>query len=84
VVTAFYRLLIGTVVLRGWALRWLRASFASVALLAQPVGTALLAWWILDEEIAPLQALGGLAVLAGIFLASREATDTESETSQPG
>ena len=67
-----------------WALRWLRASFASVALLAQPLGTAGLAWWILGEEITPLQAGGGLAVLAGIFLASREATDTESETPEPG
>jgi drug/metabolite transporter (DMT)-like permease len=67
-----------------WALRWLRASFASVALLAQPLCTALLGWWILGEEITPLQAVGGLAVLAGILLAFREAPDTASETSEPG
>jgi drug/metabolite transporter (DMT)-like permease len=67
-----------------WALRWLRASFASVALLAQPLGAALLAWWILGEEIAPLQAVGGVVVLAGIFLASREARDTGSAALEPG
>jgi drug/metabolite transporter (DMT)-like permease len=67
-----------------WALRWLRTSFASVALLAQPVGTALLGWWILAEPIGPLQAVGGLAVLAGIFLASQEASDTGSAAPEPG
>jgi drug/metabolite transporter (DMT)-like permease len=67
-----------------WALRWLRTSFASVALLAQPVGTALLGWWILAEPIGPLQAVGGLAVLAGIFLASQEARDTGSAAPEPG
>jgi drug/metabolite transporter (DMT)-like permease len=54
-----------------WALAHLRATFAAIALLAQPVGTALLAWWWLDEALTPLEALGGVAVLGGIALASR-------------
>jgi drug/metabolite transporter (DMT)-like permease len=54
-----------------WALAHLRATFAAVALLAQPVGTALLGWWWLGEALTPLEALGGVAVLAGIALASR-------------
>ncbi len=58
-----------------WALRWLRASFASLALLAQPLGTACLAWWLLGEAIGGLQAIGGALVLAGILLASRRAAD---------
>ena len=54
-----------------WSLRHLPPTVASVALLAQPVGTALLGWLLLGEAIAPLQALGGVAVLVGIALASR-------------
>lgn len=54
-----------------WALAHLSATFAAIALLAQPVGTALLAWWWLGEALTPLEALGGLAVIAGIALASR-------------
>jgi drug/metabolite transporter (DMT)-like permease len=62
-----------------WALRWARASFASVALLAQPVGTSLLAWWLLGERIGARQALGGAAVLAAIALASGRALDVDRE-----
>jgi drug/metabolite transporter (DMT)-like permease len=54
-----------------WALRYLPTTLASVALLAQPLGTALLGWWILGESLSPLQALGGAAVLCGISLAAR-------------
>ena len=59
-----------------WALRFLPTTVASVALLAQPVGTAVLGWLLLGESIAPLQTLGGVAVLAGILLASRAAVDS--------
>jgi drug/metabolite transporter (DMT)-like permease len=54
-----------------WALAHLRATFAAVALLAQPVGTALLGWLWLGEALTPLEALGGLGVISGIALASR-------------
>lgn len=53
-----------------WALRYLPATSASVALLAQPVGTALLGWWLLGEALGPAQALGAVAVLAGIAVAA--------------
>ena len=54
-----------------WALRYLPPTVASVALLGQPVGTTLLGWWLLDEPLAAVQALGAVTVLAGIGLASR-------------
>jgi drug/metabolite transporter (DMT)-like permease len=54
-----------------WSLRYLPATVTSVALLAQPVGTALLGWWLLGEKITGLEALGGAVVLTGISLASR-------------
>ncbi len=58
-----------------WALRYLRATAASVALLAQPVGTAALGWLVLGESLESLQALGALGVLAGIALAARSGAD---------
>lgn len=57
-----------------WALRHLRATFAAVALLAQPVGTALLGLVFLGETLSLLQLLGGTAVAAGIALAARAGT----------
>jgi drug/metabolite transporter (DMT)-like permease len=54
-----------------WALRNLPATVASGALRAQPVGTALLGWWILGEALTLPQAAGGITVLIGIALASR-------------
>jgi drug/metabolite transporter (DMT)-like permease len=54
-----------------WALRFVPATIASVALLAQPVGTAVLGWLLLGEAIGATQALGGCAVIAGILLVSR-------------
>jgi len=49
----------------------LPASFSSVSLLLQPVLAALYAWALLGEAVGPVQMLGGLVVLAGIYLARR-------------
>ncbi len=54
-----------------WALAFLPASFSSLTLLLQPVVAALLAWALLDEALTPMQALGGLIVLAGIWIARK-------------
>jgi drug/metabolite transporter (DMT)-like permease len=54
-----------------FGLAHLPASFSSVSLLVQPAAAAVLAWIILEEELSAWQALGGLAVLAGILLARR-------------
>jgi drug/metabolite transporter (DMT)-like permease len=54
-----------------WLLRHLPAVYTSVALLAQPVGAALLAWLLLGEPIGPLESVGGALVLCGIGLAAR-------------
>ena len=52
-----------------YALAHLPAAFSSVSLLFQPVMAALFAWVLLAEPLVPLQVLGGLVVLAGIYLA---------------
>jgi len=49
----------------------LPATFSSVSLLLQPVLAAIYAWALLGETVAPAQMLGGLVVLAGIYLAKR-------------
>ena len=49
----------------------LPAAFSSVSLLLQPVLAALYAWVLLGEAVGPVQMLGGVIVLAGIFLARR-------------
>jgi len=67
-----------------WSLRYLRAAFASLALLAQPVGTALLGWWLVGEALSAGQALGGAAIAAGILLASRSAGDPAWRPGRPG
>jgi drug/metabolite transporter (DMT)-like permease len=43
----------------------------SVSLLFQPVMAALFAWALLSESLVPLQVLGGVIVLVGIYLARR-------------
>lgn len=57
-----------------YALAHLPAAFSSVSLLLQPVMAALFAWALLSESLVPLQILGGLIVLAGIYLARRGST----------
>ena len=54
-----------------YALAHLPAAFSSVSLLFQPVMAALFAWALLAEGLVPLQVLGGVIVLAGIYLARR-------------
>jgi len=49
----------------------LPAAFSSVSLLLQPVLATIYAWVLLGEAVGPGQMLGGLVVLAGIFLAKR-------------
>ena len=57
-----------------YALAHLPAAFSSVSLLFQPVMAALFAWLLLSESLVPLQIVGGLVVLAGIYLARRGST----------
>jgi drug/metabolite transporter (DMT)-like permease len=54
-----------------WALRYLSATFITVALLGEPIGSALLALLIFGEWFAPLQFAGFVLLLAGIVVAAR-------------
>jgi drug/metabolite transporter (DMT)-like permease len=57
-----------------FALAHLPASFSSVTLLVQPVMATVFPWLILSETITPLQGIGGVLVLGGIFVARRAFT----------
>jgi len=56
-----------------YALAHLSTAFSSLSLLIQPVVSALLAWILFHEALGPVQMLGGIVVLAAIYLA-RKAT----------
>ncbi len=53
-----------------WALRHLSPAMVAIAILAEPIGSGLLAWAIFDEAITPTKLLGAAVLLSGIFTAS--------------
>ena len=53
-----------------WSLRFVSPTFVAVVTLGEPVGSALLAWLLLGETFAPVQAAGFVMLLAGIYLAA--------------
>ncbi len=65
-----------------YALGHLPASIVSSSLLGQPVATALLAGPLLGETFSGLQILGGLGVLAGVFVVHRKGVAHPTQTEQ--
>jgi drug/metabolite transporter (DMT)-like permease len=55
-----------------WALRRLSATFVAVAILGEPVGSALLAYIFFGEQFSTLQFAGFVLLLLGIFVAARD------------
>lgn len=53
-----------------WALGYLSASFVTLATLGEPIGSILLAWWLLREPPTLWALAGGTLILGGIALAS--------------
>ena len=54
-----------------WALGYLPAAFVAVTTLGEPVGSAILAFFILQETPPGIMIVGGILILFGIYLASR-------------
>lgn len=54
-----------------WALRYLPASFVAVTTLGEPIGSAILAAFLLQETPTLVVISGGVLILGGIYLASR-------------
>ncbi len=54
--------------LLNWALRRMKTTLVAMSTLGEPVGTAMLAWLILGETPVPTEILGGVVILAGVFV----------------
>lgn len=51
-----------------WSLKWLSTTTISMAILLEPVGATILAYFILDEPILWTQVLGGVIILVGLMM----------------
>jgi drug/metabolite transporter (DMT)-like permease len=54
-----------------WALGYLSAAYVSITLLGEPVGSTILAYFILHEKPGLIKLIGGGLILVGIYIASR-------------
>jgi len=54
-----------------WSLRHLSATFVALAIVGEPVGSAILAWLLFGERFAPMQLAGFALLLVGIALGAR-------------
>lgn len=54
-----------------WSLRHLSATFVALAILGEPIGSALLALLVFHEWFAPIQLAGFVLLLLGIAVAAR-------------
>lgn len=53
-----------------WALKYMSAAFVSIVLIGEPVGTILLAMIFLNEYPSKIELVGGILIIAGIFIAA--------------
>jgi drug/metabolite transporter (DMT)-like permease len=60
--------------LLAFALGSLPATFSSLVIFLEAVAAAALGWIALGETLTPIQALGGLLIVVGIFIARPRAT----------
>lgn len=55
-----------------WALKYLPASIVAVAILGEPIGSTILAYFILGEGLTIWKVLGGISIFAGILIALKK------------
>ena len=55
--------------LLAFALGTLPATFSSLVIFLEAIAAAAMAWFFLHETVGPLQWVGGLLILAGIWVA---------------
>ena len=53
-----------------WALKYLSAAYVSISLLGEPIGSTILAYFILDEVPSGIKIFGAILILSGIYVAS--------------
>jgi drug/metabolite transporter (DMT)-like permease len=57
-----------------WALKYLPASMIAIAILGEPIGSTILAYFILSEGLTFWKILGGIFIFAGILIALKKGT----------
>jgi drug/metabolite transporter (DMT)-like permease len=55
-----------------YSLRYLSATFVGIATQTEPIGSALIAYFVFNEVPLPLQIVGSAAILIGVVVASLE------------
>ena len=55
-----------------WALKYLPASMVAVAILGEPIGSTIFAYFILGEGLTTWKVLGGISIFAGILIALKK------------
>jgi len=61
-----------------WALEYLSAAYVSISLLGEPIGSAILAYLLLQETPTPIKIIGAILILVGIFIASKSEVSLDS------
>lgn len=51
-----------------WALKWVSTNVISIAILLEPVGASILAYYVFHETLSGSQITGGIVVIMGILL----------------
>ncbi len=60
-----------------WSLKYIPVSLVSVTLLGEPVGSTILAYFILQENPGWMKIIGAFLILAGIWLAARTVNEKQ-------
>ena len=62
-----------------WALGHVSATFVAIITLTEPIGTSLLAFLVLNEQITPTTLIGAVPVLLGVAIASHKTGGLRTE-----
>jgi len=57
-----------------WALKYLPASMVAITILGEPIGSTILAYFILGEGLTTWKVLGGISIFIGILIALKKGT----------
>lgn len=60
-----------------WALKYLSAAYVAITLLGEPIGSTVLAYFLLDETPSALKIFGAILILFGIYIASQSETKSK-------
>ncbi|MDQ0219574.1 DMT family transporter [Peribacillus cavernae] len=61
-----------------WSLKWLNTTTISMAILMEPVGASILAFFILDEKILWTQVVGGVVIIASLIIFLKDEKKTKA------